>query len=433
MQRFRPDGLHSYAREERIYGFYARADDRGGRGDPDHPSWSETESTLIGEFEPPGRGLIVWPVGTGDSITLVVDEHTYVQIDLHHLKDAESEDDARAPIVDELIALLPKRNGKPYLAAFGATHLDDDHICGFKRMLEKVVIGDLWFTPRVLWDQDKHGLSEDAKAFRKEAERRIKKMKADGEVGSGDRIRIIGYHDSLTKHSDIYENLPEGAVTVPGNEFTAIDGDSHASVFRAFVHAPFKDDGDKERNDTSFGLRVTLADGDHELAVMVLGDLAYPTVKRIFERSKAGDLEFDAFVAPHHCSKSVMYWQCEGDEEAKLQQDLLNRIEKAAREGAYIIASCDPIPASNSAGDNPPHAKAAARYRELVDDGHFLCTGEYPKKDELEPIVLEVSEDGVTLREGASVAAASSGVQAAVNKARGSTRPPQQQVGFGRP
>jgi hypothetical protein len=389
---------------------------------------------LIGDFTAPERGLILWPVGTGDSITLIVDDETIVQIDLHHLKDAESDEDGRAAVIDEFVKLLPKRNGKPYLAAFGATHLDNDHICGFARLLDEVVIGDLWFTPRVLWDQDQHGLSEDAEAFRDEAERRINKMKAEGDVGSGDRIRIIGYHESLEEHSEIYKSLPEGAVTVPGNEFTAIDGESFDGTFRAFVHAPFKDDGDKDRNDTSFGLQVALADGENELKVMVLGDLAYPTVSRIFERSEAEDLEFDAFVAPHHCSKSVMYWQCDGDDEPKLQQDLLDRIEGAGRDAAYILASSDPIPAKNSPGDNPPHAKAAARYRELVGDGHFLCTGEYPTEDAPEPIVFEVTDAGVGLREAAAAAAAaSSGVQDAVNKARGSTRPPQQQVGFGRP
>ena len=52
-----------------------------------------------------------------------------------------------------------------------------------------MTIGDLWFTPRVLWEQDQDELCEDAKAFVEEAERRINKMKAEGEVGSGDRIR----------------------------------------------------------------------------------------------------------------------------------------------------------------------------------------------------------------------------------------------------
>lgn len=379
----------------------------------------------------PDRGIVFAHVGCGDSTTVAIDADTIVQIDIHHVGDSEDDDDPRLPIVDELIDALPKRDGKPYLAAFGATHLDTDHICGFARLLDEVTIGDLWFTPRVLWDQDE--LCDDATAFRDEAERRIKKVKADGEVGSGDRIRIIGYHDSLKEHSDIYENLPEGAITVPGSEFTAIDGEDFDGTFRAFVHAPFKEDGDKDRNDTSFGMQITLTDGAADLKVIVLGDLAYPTVNRIFERSDDEDLEFDVFLAPHHCSKSVMYWQGPDDDEPKLQQGLLDKIEATARDGAHIVASSGPIPASNKPSDNPPHAKAAARYRELVDAEHFVCTGERPTEAAPEPLVLELTDSGVALRVASTTSAAASSVAKAVSEARGSTRPPQQPVGFGCP
>lgn len=379
----------------------------------------------------PDRGIVFSPVGGGDSITVVVDAETIVQIDVHHAADAENEDDPRVAIVDELIDSLPTRDGKPYLAVFGATHLDTDHICGFKRLLdEEVTIGDLWFTPRVLWDQDE--LSDDAKAFRDEAERRINKLKADGEVGSGDRIRIIGYHDSLKEHSDIYENLPEGAMTVPGSEFTALDGEDFDGTFRAFVHAPFKEDGDKDRNDTSFGLQITLTDGDQDLKAIVLGDLAYPTVNQIFERSDDEDLEFDVFLAPHHCSKSVMYWKGDSDEEER-QQGVLESIEAAARDGAHIVASCGPVPATNKPGDNPPHANAADRYRELVDNEHFLCTGEHPTEDAPEPIVFELSSGGVALRTTeTSASSRSSRLGEAVKTARGAAAPAAQPVGFGR-
>ncbi len=382
----------------------------------------------------PDRGIVFAPVGCGDSITVVIDADTIIQIDVHHVGDSEDDDDPRTPIVDELIDALPERDGKPYLAAFGATHLDTDHICGFARLLDEVTIGDLWFTPRVLWDQDQDELCDDAKAFRDEAERRIKKLKADGQVGSGDRIRIVGFHDSLEEHNDIYENLPEGAVTVPGSEFTAIDGEDFDGSFRAFVHAPFKEDGDKDRNDTSFALQITLTDGNTDFKALVLGDLAYPTVNRIFERSDDEDFEFDIFLAPHHCSKSVMYWQGPDDDEPKLQQALLDKIAGAARDGAHIVASSGPIPTSNGPGDNPPHAKAAARYRKLVDDGQFVCTGEHPTETAPEPLVFEIDGDSVSLRAAtATSAGATSSVAKAVREARGSTRPPQQPVGFGRP
>ena len=97
----------------------------------------------------PDRGLVFAPVGCGDSITVAIDSDTIIQIDLHQVGDAEDDDDPRVPIVDELIDALPKRDGRPYLAAFGATHLDSDHVAGFARLLEEVTVGDLWFTPRV--------------------------------------------------------------------------------------------------------------------------------------------------------------------------------------------------------------------------------------------------------------------------------------------
>ena len=381
----------------------------------------------------PDRGFVFWPVGCGDSTTVVVDADTIVQIDLRHIEEAEQDDDPRCPVLDELVDLLPDRDEKPYLAAFGATHLDKDHILGFAELLEKVTIGDLWFTPRVLWEQDQDELCDDAKAFVEEAERRIKKMKESGEVGSGDRIRIIGFSDTLEEHSDIYKNLPEGAVTVPGSEFHSIDGDDHSDIFRAFVHAPFKEDAEAERNRTSFALQVTLTNGDSSARALLLGDLSYPGLKQIFTRSEDDDLAWDLFLAPHHCSKSAMYGRDDGETEDSLKQKLLDEIEGAACEGAYIVASAPPIPDKDEENANPPHLIAAQRYRELVDGDHFLCTGEHPNIKTPEPIVMEVNDDEIALRkaEGDASLKASS-APAAVEGGRGGSKAPAAAVGFGK-
>jgi hypothetical protein len=388
----------------------------------------------MSDFEFPDRGFVFWPVGCGDSTTIAVDEDVVVQIDLHHVEDAEKDDDPRIPVVDELVELLPTgSDDKPYLAAFGATHLDKDHIQGFAELLETVTIGDLWFTPRVLWEQDQDELCDDAEAFVEEAERRIKKMKAEGAVGSGDRIRIIGFSDALKEHSDIYKDLPEGSVTVPGSEFHSIDGHNRSEVFRAFVHAPFKEDAEAERNHTSFGLQVTLTDGDTSAGALLLGDLSYPTLKRIFERSEDDDLAWDIFLAPHHCSKSAMYGRDEGETEDSLKQDLLDEIEAAAGEEAHIVASAPPIPEKDKDGANPPHLLAAQRYREIVPTDHFLCTGEHPNAEEPEPITFEVGDDGVSLRAAAGLSKSrSSALPGAIETARGASRAPAAAVGFGR-
>ena len=119
---------------------------------------------------------------------------------------------------------------------------------------------------------------------------------------------------------DKFKNFPDDRLTVPGNELTTIDEKNVSGEFRAFVHAPFKDDDAGERNDTSLGMQVTLFDGSKKLQALLLGDLSYPIIKRIFEVSKADDLAWNVLLAPHHCSKAVMYWQDEGDDQGEAQE-----------------------------------------------------------------------------------------------------------------
>src|SRR4051794_17026131 len=117
----RPDHQHQPAAERRPVGFSRQLRPRGG--------------LPMSDFNPPAKGFIFWPVGCGDSTTVVLAADTILQIDLPLGGDAEKDDNPRRPIVDELVDLLPKRDGTPYLSAFGATHLDKDHICGFGELL----------------------------------------------------------------------------------------------------------------------------------------------------------------------------------------------------------------------------------------------------------------------------------------------------------
>jgi hypothetical protein len=350
-----------------------------------------------------------------------------MQLDLHHLGSAGEKGDLHTPIVDRLVALLARVNGKPYLAVFILTHPDMDHCLGFKDLLKRVTIGELWFSPRVFWEYKKD-LCDDAVAFLEEAKRRVQTtIRNGGAVGAGDRVRIIGYSDLLEK--DEYRGFPATRLTIPGNWIFDIDGGDFREIFRAFVHAPFKDDSAGERNETSIALQVTLlnpqAGGKSWGRVLLFGDLSYPTLKRIFDISKPETLAWDMLLAPHHCSKSVMY------QDDELKQDILDDIEKAAGRIGYIIVSCEPIPVSNQKGDNPPHALAAARYREIAPDG-VLCTQEHPDRTAPVPIVFDLGPDGFVYRAPQSRSAQEGwNLSAAVATARGGNEPPKDRVGFG--
>lgn len=95
---------------------------------------------------PKKKSVIYWPVGTGDSTTIVIKPGELVmQIDLHHLEKADDPEEPEWSVLDHLVEGLPKRNGKPYLAVFALTHPDQDHIRGFAELLKKVEIGELCF------------------------------------------------------------------------------------------------------------------------------------------------------------------------------------------------------------------------------------------------------------------------------------------------
>lgn len=337
----------------------------------------------------PKRGYVFWPVGNGDSTSILVTDDHWLQLDLNHMAEAEKDDSPYYPIVDELEERLPKRNDEPYLAVFALTHPDEDHCKGFTDLLDRVTIGEIWFTPRVFREY-KIDLCDDAVAFRDEAMRRVKKTIKDGDARSGDRVRIIGYDDLLKE--DEFTGFPEERLTIPGNSITEIDGEELEGEFRAFIHAPFKDDADGDRNETSLAMQVRLTEGEVNAEALFFGDLNYPILRRIFNASDADDLRWGVLMSPHHCSKSAMYWAEDGEEE-KLRRDILDDMEKNKVEPGYIVSSSEPIPAKNKSGDNPPHAKAKNRYQEIVEAEHFLCTQEHPNEKKPEPICFELTDD----------------------------------------
>lgn len=386
-------------------------------------------------FELPERGFVFWPVGTGDSSTIVVDRKgIIIQLDLHELECCDDEDDPHTSIVDELVRLLPRRDRRPYLSAFVLTHPDKDHIQGFAELLSRVTIGEIWHTPRVFTEYKKD-LCDDARAFKAEVERRRKiTIKNHGVVASGDRVRVIG-HDDIFKEED-YKNFPDRWRSYPGSWLTALDGVDLTGVFEAFIHAPFKDHADGDRNDTSLALHIALTKDKQTGKGLFLGDHCYPTLRRIFDKTKEKNrrqyLEWDILLTPHHCSKSAMYWQDDPDKGEIFKSDIMDDFEESARAGAYIVASSE-SDFSDKEGKNPPHLKARKRYEEIVESGHFLCTQEHPNSTSPEPISLEVSAQGFVYRgsSGAKKAEAASRLGAAVTQARGGDAPPRSQVGFG--
>ncbi len=59
------------------------------------------------------KGFIFWPVGTGDSSTIIIrPDDIVLQINLHHLSKSDNDDDPHCQIVDELVVEWPLKTVK---------------------------------------------------------------------------------------------------------------------------------------------------------------------------------------------------------------------------------------------------------------------------------------------------------------------------------
>ena len=379
-------------------------------------------------IQPPDQGFIFWPVGTGDSTTIRVAETVYLQIDLRHMAKSEDDEDTAWPVIDELIDILPTPDGEPFLSVFALTHPDLDHCQGFEELNDRVFISELWMSPRTFREiRENDDLCDDAQAFHYEAMRRVEAtIGAGGDPGRGDRIRIIGYDDLLEEPD--FQGFPKEFLSVPGQTITTLDGEDLSEVFEAFVHAPFKADSFGDRNECSLAFQITLFNGDGVGRALLMGDLNYPIIRRIFDRSVAEKLAWNILLAPHHCSKSVMYWKDEDDDEETLKPQMVQDIGNAALAPGYVVSSSEPVPARDEPGDNPPHAKAKRQYERIVPNG-FLCTHEHPDEENPKPIIFEVSETGFAYVGGSESTRSMSN---ALKAAGGAAVVPATAVGFGR-
>ena len=213
-----------------------------------------------------------------------------------------------------------------------------------------------------------------------------------------------------------------------GQEVSEIDGEDLFSDVQFFIHSPFKDDLREDRNDTSLSFQIKLMNGRNEGNALFFGDLAYESLKKIFEATNdSNNLAWDILLAPHHCSKKVMYVRNDSGEDT-FKKDIMTYFEDSQNENGHIISSSMPIKGKDQSGDNPPHTKAKNRYEEIVE-GDFLCTHEHPSEETPEPIVFEVGENGFTyLGPGKQ---SKGNLKEGIAAARGFDSPPSERVGYG--
>lgn len=352
--------------------------------------------------------ITFYPVGNGDCNLIELSDAVKMLVDCNFTLDAEKEDSDTFNVFNDLVSnKLATKFGLPFLDAFVLTHPDQDHCRGFASKFylkdphnttptkeEKdshlMVIGELWYSPRI-FSENTSALSDDAKAFKKEAKRRMMLWLEDdpNKNKDGNRIRIIGYFDN-----DDIAKLPDSVKSFPGHLVEKVN-DKKLNTSRFFIHAPFKEELEgNDRNCTSivFQLRIDAGSKKDVGKIIMGGDAEWRVWEKIQENTDDdNNLKWNIFEAPHHCS----YTFFADDREDNPEQSSLDFLTR--REGNGYIVSSSKLIKKNC--DNPPCHKAKNRYIKAIgnDEDYFLCTTTKDANDKevYTPVTFEIASGGV--------------------------------------
>lgn len=350
------------------------------------------------------------PVGNGDMTLIKLDNGQTLLIDCNIRQKADSDSDDTFDAGKWLREQLNRdSHGRLYIDGFVNTHPDQDHVSGLQKHFhlgplgdwseadDKIVIGEMLSSPIVFRRASKnHTLCSDAKAWNKEAKRRISVFKSDGSTRYGDHIRVLGEDENGKTDGleDIHTRVEES--------FGELNG--QVSHFEALLHAPIpldEDEDDEElltKNNSSVVLRLDIfVDGMRDVGLFLTGgDSEVVIWERIWEREEDDPetLDYHVMQAPHHCSwRSLSHdsWSDLG-EDAEVSEEARAALSQA-RDGAIIVASSKPIKDEDT---DPPSTRAKREYVDILEDvgGAFKCVGEEPSEDDPDVLVIEMTRYG---------------------------------------
>lgn len=356
----------------------------------------------MSSWQLPHSGVVFWPVGNGDATTIIVDNNTVLQIDINHRSAAEDDDDNRVPVVDRLVETLPLTDkGEPCLSVLAITHHDEDHCSGFERLLEEVVVEELWVTLRSFVEADDGELTEVGQAVYAEAcRRRDEEIEAAGKgcrAGKGDRLRIVGNADLLD--TDEWHDFPPALLTSAGQFIATINGEDRSDDIAVFVHTPFRSDTeDGSRNSSSLGVQIEFKSGNHAgKRMLFLGDLEYAQIEAFVDKTEgAGNRErlwWDLLLAPHHCSRNAVRRK---DGEDWIDADAAGDLAAYADDGAVVVVSARSFEDISEDDTDPPHADARDVYENIAGKDSIYYTSDYAKGTDSDPLTLGWNEGGDT-------------------------------------
>lgn len=364
--------------------------------------------------DPTKNTIKFYPVCNGDQVLITLADKTSILVDCNIREMAKDEDDEEFFDVHEdlLMSIQKDASSIPFVDVFILTHGDQDHCRGFQKNFyqgdptkysaadkkkDLIRVDAMWFSPMIAEEHK----NDDEEAYQKEAERRLDlhRRNVASRNDPGNRIRIIGY-DGNKKYSDL-----DKMRSIPGDIVSRFN-DCNQKTFSVFIHSPFKKhlvaESPDKKNSTSIVFQarfneketdtkfITLAifggDSDHVAWETILSE----TKKSGKDKSQAA-LNWDIFMAPHHCSWSFFNDRPQEDNKVP-KKTSLEVLDYKRGTSPKIIASSKKIVVGKP---NPPHEAAKKEYEKKVGDANFLNTSAHELRGKTpQPIIFEITTQG---------------------------------------
>lgn len=354
--------------------------------------------------------LNYFPLGNADCTRVDLENGRKLLIDFADTRDPSDPKDRRCDLPTLLREDL-EVSRRDYFDAVVFTHRDKDHYDGASEFFflehakayqsgDRIKMLEMWVPAGFMIEPATSDSPEEGRILRQEARYRFREM-------SG--IRVFGNPSALKDYCE------DQGISLDERRHLITDAGSVAPGFsieedgmELFVHSPFawRIDGELEnRNANSVVLQGTFVVGAARTRVLFTNDVDHEALGGIIRatRRHANEerLEWDVAKVPHHCS--YLSIGPERGETITAPQDpdidWLYR-EQQVRPGLLISTSWPiPSPGADDDNDQPPHRQAAAYYRDVLDDSSdFRVTMEEPTRDDPKPIIVEIDDDGPTLR-----------------------------------
>ncbi|MDO9528119.1 MAG: hypothetical protein Q7J27_03060 [Syntrophales bacterium] len=343
--------------------------------------------------------ITFYPVGNGDTSLIRNDDGKHLLIDYNNISEAESDNDDRIFLEDEINEKLKGVN----LDVLMITHAHDDHYRGFSDFFwlnctekyqsnERKKVVELWVPDAIIWDT---GLKGEEELLRREARFRL----LDEKKG----IIVFGESDSLKEFINdsgkATYNEVKHLIKKPGETISKFSG------FDIFIHSPHSwvTENEENKNNKCIVIQIDFRIDSGSVTKVIFGsdaesnawDSIYTSTKN---NNNLDKIEFDVFKLSHHCSYTALNMDEKGDQITEPTKNIKKIFEEHGNDKCKLIASCNPIPSKEDREDSgPPHYQAAEYYRKIRDEkgGNFEVTMQQPRGTRnINPVIIEITKYG---------------------------------------